>query len=236
VRPGTATPAPPPSQSSNPNVSRKPASNSGFDSAAVTAKKKEEGKVAYQKANPTYKAPNGQEVKIDPNEKSTQTVRNLPKEEVKNYSRRQDDYYRRTYGDRYEYYRTQPVVVVGHYSSPFWYSTYDWDASRQALWLYHNQMYIDTALWQQRMANAAVAAEVARLQAQGVARNPNYVDPAFANNPQYMYDANYVQAAAKTSSSSRGGWWCLWTAVILGVIVFAVWFIGFRQHDNNRYE
>jgi hypothetical protein len=83
----------------------------------------------------------------------------------------------------------------GGYSSAYWWMMMEWDANRRARWFYNNQSNIEAAAYKEGMQDAAVAAEIARLQAEGKAADPNYIDPEFADNPDLMMDQEYVEAA-----------------------------------------
>lgn len=93
----------------------------------------------------------------------------------------------------------------------------EWDASRRARWLYNNQANVEAAAYKEGMKDAAVAAEIARLQAEGKAADPNYIDPEFADNPDLMYDQEYVEAAYNPTvvqPKSGAGSVLLWIIVI----------------------
>lgn len=81
-----------------------------------------------------------------------------------------------------------PVNVGGGYSSIFWYSMInEWDYQRRAIWLYNHQKTIDAALYQQELAkNAALKAEIDRLNAANTPINPNYVDAEYVGKEDLM--------------------------------------------------
>lgn len=228
VRPGSGSSAPP----SNGN-SVKPSNDSNYNGAAVANKKSDESKAQFVKANAPkadFKTPTGQTVKIDPNSEDTKRVRNLPPESVDPVHRKEivEKHYYHYYGSRYDYYRSQPPIYIGYYRPEFWYSTYDWDTHRQALWLYNNQSLINSDLWNQRMQNAAVRAEINQMQMQNMAHNSSYVDPEFANDPVAMYSDQYVDAAYNgqpvVASGSFGKWLCIIMSsmILLGLVLYFV--------------
>ena len=91
------------------------------------------------------------------------------------------------------WYCNRPFFYVGGgYSSAFWWLMLEWSAERRALWFYNNQYIIAQDAYAQGIADAQVAARVAELQAQGVQPDPGYVDPELRDNPDMMYDNEYV--------------------------------------------
>ncbi len=108
----------------------------------------------------------------------------------------------------------------------------EWSAERRAHWFYHNQHNIERDAYERGMKDAAVAAEVAKLKAQNVQPNPDYVDKEFVDNPDLMYDQNYVEAAynpvvVERSSGSGVGKVLLWM-IIIGVVGGLAYVLVFR--------
>lgn len=137
------------------------------------------------------------------------------------------------YSRPYDWYYTQPYVNVGGgYSSAFWWIMMtEWSVQRRADWLYHNQHRIDQAAYAQAASNAEVQARLRALEAQNAARDPNYVDQEFRNNPELMYDPAYVQtvaqAPAPSQSDGSAGTVLLWlfgALCVIGLIAFATTF------------
>ena len=106
----------------------------------------------------------------------------------------------------------------------------EWDASRRARWLYNNQSNIESSAYQKGMQDAAVAAEIARLKTQGAA-DPNYIDKEFADNPDLMYDQDYVEAAYNpTVQPQRSAAGTLFKRVIiLSVLGVVGYFLVFKM-------
>jgi hypothetical protein len=102
------------------------------------------------------------------------------------------NHYRHDYG----WYSSQPVVYVGGgYSSAFWYMMLEWDAERRARWLYYNRYNIEAGAYERGVRDAQVAAAINRMENQRVYRDPNYIDPELAKNPQAVqvqYTQDYV--------------------------------------------
>ncbi len=107
----------------------------------------------------------------------------------------------------------------------------EWDAARRAQWLYHNRHTIETAAYQEGLKDAAVAAEIARLEAEKVAANPNYVDKEFEQDPSLMYEQEYIEAAYNptvvppASSGFLKGFLIFMLIVIVGGLLFYVTFV-----------
>lgn len=217
-----------------------PASNAPI-SAKARANLADESKRAYDAAHPpVYVAPSGNKVVID--KKVYETVRSKPVEYYKpevQQKRVVEHIHTYKYSRDYDWYRSQPTIYVGGgYSSAFWWMMMtDWSAQRRAEWLYHNQNRIERNAYEQGMRDAAVAAEIARLKAQGVQPNSDYVDPEFAATPTDMYDPNFVEAAYRTPVATNvssqpadmSGFftvmkWILAIAVIVGIGMFLTQF------------
>jgi hypothetical protein len=101
----------------------------------------------------------------------------------------------------------------------------DWSLDRQAMWFYHNQATIDHALYEQQLANnAALRAKVVELETKRIARDPHYIDSEYKDNPDLMYDDNYVHAVSNPTvvphHGTSIGWIVLW--IIFGVILLAI--------------
>lgn len=112
----------------------------------------------------------------------------------------------------------------------------EWNAERRARWLYNNQANIEAAAYQEGMKDAAVAAELARLKAENTAVDPNYVDSEFKDNPDLMYDQDYVEAAYNPTVVEPQGssvLSVLATLVIIGVIGYIVYFLVFKMRFGN---
>jgi hypothetical protein len=243
--------APPPS--SPPGSSKRPGTNSNDEKAR--ANREEASKRTYEETakatappRPSYKAPDGKEVKIDPKAPSVETIRNRPSRDLDpevryNYTVKHVHHYH--YSHPYSYYQSQPVIFVGGgYSSPFWYMMMEWSAERRAYWFYHNRYNIDQAAYERGLQDGEVRARIAALERQNYARNPGYVDPEFNDNPTLMYDQDYIESVynpnvrvVHTSGPATGsggggvawsilGWICLGVVVIIGAIfLFNVIFV-----------
>ena len=108
----------------------------------------------------------------------------------------------------------------------------EWSAERRARWLYHNQNTIEREAYERGMKDAAVAAELAKLKAEGVNPNPDYVDAEFADNPDLMYEQEYVEAAynpvvVETRSGSGLLTVFIWI-IIIGFLCYLAYVLLFK--------
>lgn len=99
----------------------------------------------------------------------------------------------------------------------------EWSAERRARWLYHNRYNIESSAYQRGMQDAQVAAQLRALEAQKLARNTDYVDPEFSDDPGMMYSQEYVEAAYNPTVLSPSGSTAL--TVLLWIVVISV--VGF---------
>lgn len=250
-----AGPTPP---TSPPGSSKKPGTNTNDEKAKTN--REEASKRTYEEQTkatappkPSYKAPGGQEVKIDPKSPSVDAIRSRPSRDLDpvvryDYTVKHVHHYH--YSQPYSYYTSQPVFYVGGgYSSPFWYMMMEWDAQRRADWFYHNRYSIDQSAYDRGLQDGAVRARIAELERQNAVRNQGYVDSEFKDNPTLMYDQNYIESAynpnvravnnVQPPASSGGGgggwsilgWLCLGVVVVVGVIfLFNVLFV--KRYGN----
>jgi hypothetical protein len=193
-----------------------------FDKANVERYKMEK---PVQPPKSTYVTQSGKEVKIDTSHKSVETIRSKP------YSYYAPEAHQQRvnvfvtnnhYSHPYDWYYSRPYYDCGGgFSSAFWWMVMtDWSAQRRAEWLYNNQYRLNQAAYQQGLQDAQVAQEIARLKAQGVQPDPNYIDPQLRSDPSIMYDRAYIDAVYNAPEPVHGGtgglvvlWW------IIGIIV-----------------
>lgn len=105
----------------------------------------------------------------------------------------------------------------------------EWNAERRARWLYHNQANIEREAYERGIKDASVAAEIAKLEAAKAARDPNYVDPEFTDDPSIIMDPNYVEAVynpevVEVEESSGVGWFFIIVFSLLFAAVF-IWLL-----------
>ena len=226
-------PAPPVVQGNN--TSSKPVTSSP-GTAKAQAQRREESKQRYvttQKATAPPKTEavvNGRTVKVDTSAPQVTELRSKPSTYIQPTVRRQRVVEHVTvyhYAHPADYYYGRPVSYgIGPFSNGFWWMMMEWDAQRRAEWLYHNQARISAEAYADAMRDAEVQRRLAALEAQKVARNVNYVDPEFRDNPTDAYDQNYVEAVYNppvmpvSYTSSGGG------PSAAGVGKFFLWTLG----------
>lgn len=146
----------------------------------------------------TYVASNGKSVKIDLKDKSVEAIRSKPtsyhQPEIRR-NRVETHVHHYHYPHNYDYYYQRPYYHVGGgYSSAFWWMMMDWSVERRATWLYHNRDNIERSAYEEGLRDGKVKAQLEALEKQNIARDENYVDTEFKENPSDMYDASYIEA------------------------------------------
>lgn len=104
----------------------------------------------------------------------------------------------------------------------------EWSAERRAAWFYHNQHNIERDAYERGVKDAAVAAELAKLRAQNVRPNSDYVDPEFSKDPSVMYTQEHVEAAYNPEVASSGALTVLLWIVIISVLLGLAYILVFR--------
>jgi hypothetical protein len=220
------------------SYSKKPVAN--FQSLPAAEQKKAESRTAYQKATApkeTYTTPKGETKHIDSNDPKTKQVHDT-------YQREPDKWVNRSTRTEvfYHSYYSRPIVVYNDpYNSFFWYWMLDRSLEDRAYWAYHHQHDMDAARYNDLLArDAQLAARVRQLEAQKVARDPNYVPPGM--EPDLQYTDEYCdsvfnpQPVPRHHSSGSGFFHGLWVVVqwILGIMLVAIllcflWYLVFEK-------
>jgi len=237
TRPGATTGTKPkfgsPS-SSGTSSSRNPSSSSSSSARATAARKYAPTQRATAPAKSSYTSSSGKSVNVRKDSTAVKTMRSRPSTDYTPAARTQRTEVHITsygYSQPYSYYHSHsPYYMGGGYSSAYWWMMMEWDASRRARWLYNNQSNIESSAYQKGMQDAAVAAEIARLKTQGAA-DPNYIDKEFADNPDLMYDQDYVEAAYNPTvqpQRSAAGTLFKWV-IILSVLGVVGYFLVFKM-------
>lgn len=141
----------------------------------------------------------------------------------------------------------------GYYGRPVYYhdpfSPFLWgwimsdaiNSHQRALWMYHHQSDMDQARYQAMLAkDARLQAEIDALKAQNLARDPNYIPPQMQDNPDLMYNKEFVDASynpvpvAPVATSSGSGAAVVatmfWTVVILSVLGIFIYFMFVKEY------
>ena len=86
-------------------------------------------------------------------------------------------------------------------------------------------------MWQNLLRN--LEARVKQLETAGQEQNPDYVPAAMSDNPDLMYNAHFVKAAAEENTGPSFGTVCLWLffiVAIVGIVGVVVYFLAVREY------
>lgn len=97
----------------------------------------------------------------------------------------------------------------------------EWDAERRARWLYHNRHVIERDAYERGVRDAAVAAQIAELESQGVKPDSNYVDPEFSSDPSMMYTQEHIEAVYNPQVANSNG-----LTFVIGFVIVALLLCG----------
>jgi len=181
-----------------------PKSGNKLDPGGQLAQQKFDSKNSYKPQAPKteWKDPKtGQTRSFTQAEKGqVDTVRKtVTHERYITYETRYHDFYG-PYG-----YAGRPMV---YYSDPFGPFFYLWlfdrcTADERARWAYNHRSEMDDARWRDMVRrDADLEARVRALEAEKKARDPNYVPPAMKDNPDLMYNPDFVNAAYNPTGAS----------------------------------
>lgn len=225
------------------SVSKKPVTDKPFDSIAGADGKKATSRANYEKSQapkPSYRAPDGQERKVDPKDKRVESVRSVSREKWVDRPSRETVFY--------SSYASRPVVVYHDVYHPMWnYWLLSQSLDTLTLWTYHHQHAMDAARLRALYAqNAELEARVRAMEARGVVRDPSYVPPGV--DPDLPYDGGFVDAAVNPRPREEdeyeyddgvdwgkfwGGVWFLvrWTFYLAcgAAVVYGVFYLLFRH-------
>jgi len=221
-----------------------PKSGNKLDQGGQMAQQKLDSKNSFKPQAPKteWKDPKtGQTRNFTPAEKAqVDTVRKtVTHERYITYETRYHDFYG-PYG-----YAGRPMI---YYSDPFGPFFYLWlfdrcTAEERARWAYNHRSEMDDARWRDMVKrDADLEARVRALEAEKRARDPNYVPAAMKDNPDLMYNPDFVNAAYNpspavyhppppSSGPSAGTvlFWLLMVVLVGAVVVFVIWFIFVRE-------
>jgi hypothetical protein len=224
-----------------PNTGERPKGQS-IDQQGAQAQQKLQSKENFQKGQApqqVYKDPKtGGEKKIDPKSPSVENIRNITHEKYVTRKYRTEVIYGPTYIGRPIVYYSDP------YGSIFWWWLLDRSLEERAYWAYHHRYDMDQQRYHDLLAkDAQLEARIRQLESQGVRRDPGYTPAGLKDDPDLMYNKDYVNAVynptpvpvAHHSSHYDGpsaGTFFFWFFVIVLGIVAAwaiIWFIFIRE-------
>jgi hypothetical protein len=221
--------------SSNPPVavdngggnSRKP-SGSSFNSGLSSAGRKQESQTRYEastapKSTYTSKGSDGKTVQqnIKPDSPQVQTVRrSVTHERYVTYDNRANTFYGGYYGSPMYYHDPFSPFLMG------WIMSDALNSQQRALWMYHHQSDMDSARYQAMLAkDAKLQAEIDALKAKNLTPDPSYVPPQMAENPDLMFNKDFVDASynpvavVENDAVNEGGSGGMWIVIVLIILV-----------------
>lgn len=228
------------SNSSKPS-SAKPSSG-GWNPGLSNAARKDESQKAYQTAKAaktkpaeapksTYKTDKGEERPIKADSPNVTTVRRtITHERYVTYDNRASVFYGSYYSHPQPYNDFFSPFLMGMMFSAAW------DTHSRALWVYHHYDPYDpyNSISEDRYRellrrDARLQAEVELLKAQNIQRNTGYVPPQFTDDPDLMYNKDFVGAAYNPQPDDDDGhsgvfWFFVILFSILGA-AFVIWLV-----------
>jgi len=183
------------------------------------------------KSSYTTPGPGGVNRPIQANSPQVQTVRRyVTHERYVTYDNRASGFYGGYYG-RPSYFHDSfsPFLMGWMFSSAL--SSHD-----RAAWMYNHQNDMDQARYQEMLRkDAQLQAEIDQLKAQNAPRDPSYVPPQMKDNPDLMFNKEFVDAAynpveVANPRTSQGWLYSLFvSALVLGALGFVGYLLFFKE-------
>ena len=139
----------------------------------------------------------GKSYKIDAQANSAKQIRALPPERFDPIDRRGrvDAFYHDALKDQTKARHHEHHWRCGPFRPEFIDWVYGWRADWRARWAWNHRAYLDPLLWDEWMADAAFAAEVAALQRANAPLDQNYMPAEYAaTSPVVVYVDEYINA------------------------------------------
>lgn len=230
---------PPPNGNNSGTVSRKPTSSS-FNSGLSDSAKKQESKIAYEKATapkPSFTDSQGKTVNVNPTDKRVETIRTIPVEKYTTRTTRVQNFYGPTYGSpipqQYSIFQHDPFYNVW-----FWMWLMDRNRCPESVYydhLYNHRNNISDEQWNELVKkDAQLEVKLAALEKErnGV-RDEGYVPPQFSDNPDLMYTDNLVEASVnpvvvpepESPQEGSSGWLVFWVFCVVVAFFVYIFFI-----------
>ena len=162
-----------------------------------------------------------------------QTVRRyVTHERYVTYDNRASTFYGGYYGSPMYYHDPFSPFLMG------WIMSDALNSHQRATWMYHHQSDMDQGRYAEMLRkDAKLQAEIDQLKAQNVARDPSYVPPEMKDNPDLMYNKDFVNASynpVETPSTSSGaGTFLSWLFVGFAFVVvggIVVYFLFMKEY------
>jgi hypothetical protein len=225
----------PPNKSVDGN-SRKP-NSTGFNNSLSNDAKRVESQKKYAaatapKSTYTSKGSDGvtRQSTIKPNSPQVQTVRRyVTHERYVTYDNRANTFYGGFYGSPMYYHDPFSPFLMG------WIMSDALNSHDRAMWMYHHQSDMDSSRYEEMLRkDAKLQAEIDQLKAQNVARDPSYVPPQMAENPDLMFNKDFVDASYNPveveSSSGSTFFWLFVIFMVVFVGGIAIYFFFFKEY------
>jgi hypothetical protein len=136
----------------------------------------------------------------------------------------------RTYSRFYPYWSRPVVVYNDPYNSLFWWWLLDRSLDERAWWAYHHRYDMDPARYQALVASdQQLEARVEQLEAQQVARDPNYCPTGVDQDLMYSDQAVARARSNRPTSSGNVAFWVFAVPLAAGVSGFFIWLIWFKR-------
>ncbi len=140
---------------------------------------------------------------------------------------------------RYRNYDSRVNIFYGN-SRPTYYNDY-WSpylmgyllsssvaSADRAAWVYHHRDSIDDSRYQELLArDAGLTAQLRQLESQNVQRDPNYVLPAMASDPDLMYAKSFVDSAHQHGPSVSAV--VVRTLLVVSAVGVGIWLLFIRE-------
>ena len=157
---------------------------------------------------------------VNSNSAQVKTVRNyVTHERYVTYDNRSSIFYGHYYTTPYYYHDSFSPFLMG------WILSDALNSHDRALWMYHHSLEMDQARYNELLRrDARLQAEIDQLKSQNVVRDPGYVPVQMKDNPDIMYNKDFVDAAYNPVEVSSGGFWYFvyFLLMILFVLSLAV--------------
>ncbi|RTK97698.1 MAG: hypothetical protein EKK64_00350 [Neisseriaceae bacterium] len=217
--------------------SYKPSGSSIFDGFSSAAKT-EQSKIKFNQVNapkPSYTSPAGKVKEFNPNSSSANIVRKHTTPERSS-----------TYQQRSTVFYSPYSATPTHYNdsfSPFlwgWLFSSSLNSHDRATWMYHHQSEMDEQRYKDMLAkDAQLQKEIEELKRNNVAVNPEYVPEKLKDNPDIMYNKEFVEASTTTpevfqSTTQRQQDEQSYVGLyVMGMFFFCVfvWFLFFKEFN-----
>jgi hypothetical protein len=189
-----------------------------FNTGLTAAGQREDSRIAYEKH---YTTPVGTTKTYTPSDQAAAArVRSVDEYRYRNYNSRVQIFYGNSQPAYYNDYWS-PFLMGYLFSSAV-------NSTDRTAWVYNHRDSIDDARYRDLLArDAGLEAQLNQLQTQNVQRDPNYVLPTMANEPDLMYDKGFVESARAHGPS-------VWSVAVetllaVGVIGAAIWLFFIRE-------